>query len=241
MHCPTAPLAPLSSHGFTGPEDRGHVALCGTAAGLFAIRRPGVTLAVWRRRLPAGIAGESARLGPGPDAAPDAAPDAPAGRPSVRLVTTPDGVAADLAAALPSGWAGGPLIRDAARLVRLYAGIVGCPAVQLRLDSVAGGGCRFFHADHVGLRLLCTYRGAGTHWLPDDAVERSALGRGDNDAVLADPHRIRKLGTGHVGLLKGEDWPGNRGRGLVHRSPPADPSGAPRLLLCLDHHDHDED
>lgn len=227
MHCPTAPLVPLSSPGIAGPEDRGHVALCGTAAELFAIRRPGVTLAVWRRRLPAGITGECGRLG--------------SGLGSVRLVTTPDGIAADLAAALPSGWAGGPLIRDAVRLVRLYAGIVGCPVVQLRLDNLAGDGCRFFHADHVGLRLLCTYQGAGTHWLPDDAVARSALGRGENDAVLSDPRRIRKLGTGHVGLLKGEDWPGNRGRGLVHRSPPADPSGAPRLLLCLDHHDHHDE
>jgi len=61
----------------------------------------------------------------------------------------------DLAAALPSPWVDGPLIRDAVRLVRLYADIVGCPTVQLRLDSVAGDGCRFFHVDHVGLRLLC--------------------------------------------------------------------------------------
>ncbi|WP_280109885.1 DUF1826 domain-containing protein [Azospirillum sp. B506] len=46
------------------------------------------------------------------------------------------------------------------------------------------------------------------------------------------------MSAGDVALLKGEGWPGNRGRGLVHRSPPAAPSGAPRLLLCLDHDEH---
>lgn len=203
-----------------------HVVLCRSATGLSAIRQPGVTLALWRRSLPAGLAAQLARLGQ-------------ADRPSFRLATTPDEAEEDLAAALPAArWIAGPLLGDIARLVKRYADIVGCPNVLLRLDSVAGDGCRFFHADHVGLRLLCTYQGAGTHWLPDDAVNRPALGRGDNDAVLADPGRLRAFGTGHVGLLKGEWWPGNRGRGLVHRSPPADTTGHPRLLLCLDHHDH---
>lgn len=210
------------------PDSRGghgHVALCRTAGALSVIQRPDVTLAVWRRRLPAGLATQCAALGM-------------ANRPSFRLATTVGDAATDLAAALPARWIDGPLLPDILRLVRVYADIVGCPTLQLRLDSVAGDGCRFFHADHVGLRLLCTYQGAGTHWLPDGAVTRSALGRGDNEAVLSDPRRIRTLRAGHVALLKGEAWPGNRGRGLVHRSPPADPSGAPRLLLCLDHDDH---
>lgn len=203
-----------------------HVALCRTAAELSAIRQPGVTLALWRRPLPTGLAAQLARF-------------TGADRPSFRLATTPDEAEEDIAAALPAARrTAGPLLDDIARLVRLYADLVGCPAVMLRLDSVTGDGCRFFHADHVGLRLLCTYQGAGTQWLPDEAVNRPALGRGDNDAVIADPTRLQTFGAGHVGLLKGESWPGNRGRGLVHRSPPAAPSGLSRLLLCLDHDDH---
>lgn len=201
-----------------------HVVLCRSAAGLSAVCRPGVTLALWRRSLPEGLAVQLARLGQ-------------TDLPSFRLATTPDDAEGDLAAAMPSARRiAGPLLGDIAGLVRLYADIIGCSGVLLRLDSVAGDGCRFFHADHVGLRLLCTYQGAGTQWLPDDAANRPALGQGDNDAVLADPHRLQAFGAGHVGLLKGESWPGNRGRGLVHRSPPA--TGRPRLLLCLDHHDH---
>lgn len=218
-------LAPVTTLHPGRPGGHGHVALCRTANALPVIQRSDVTLAVWQRRLPAGVAAQCATLGT-------------ADRPSFRLATTVDDAAADLAAALPTRWIDGPLLPDVLHLVRVYADIVGCPALRLRLDSVADDGCRFFHVDHVGLRLLCTYQGAGTHWLPNGAVTRSALGRGDNAAVLSDPRRLRTLRAGHVALLKGEAWPGNRGRGLVHRSPPADPSGAPRLLLCLDHDDH---
>lgn len=221
---PNSP-APLTAPHPQRPRADGQVALDRTSCALSAILRSDVNLAVWQRRLPAGIAAQCARLGR-------------ADRPSFLLATTAEDVAEDLAAALPSCWIDGPLLRDIVRLVRIYTGIVGCPAIRLRLDSLADDGCRFFHVDHVGLRLLCTYQGSGTHWLPDGAVTRSALGRGDNDAVLRDPRRLRTLRAGHVALLKGEEWPGNRGRGLVHRSPPADPSGAPRLLLCLDHDNH---
>jgi hypothetical protein len=37
-----------------------------------------------------------------------------------------------------------------------------------------------------------------------------------------------------VGILKGERYPGNAGRGQVHRSPPVADGVPPRLLFCLD-------
>lgn len=219
------PLPPAATLPPAGPKGHGRVAICRGANGLSAIARSDVNLAVWRRRLPSGLSRQCAQL-PEQD------------WPSFQLATTPDEAAADLAAALPSRWTTGPLLDDIVHLVTVYADILGCTAIRLRLDSRSGDGCRFFHVDYVGLRLLCTYQGAGTQWVPDAAVIRSALGRGDNDAVLSDAGRVQALRAGHVALLKGEEWPGNRGRGLVHRSPPADPSGARRLLLCLDHDDH---
>ncbi|BAI71118.1 hypothetical protein AZL_004800 [Azospirillum sp. B510] len=215
--------ASTADRGTNGAAD-GHVAFCRTAGGLSVIRRSEVTMAVWRRRLPAGAGAQGARIA--------------ANRLSCHLATSPDQAGEDLTAALPPRRIDGPLLHDIIHLLRVYAGIVGCTAVRLRLESLSGDGCRFFHVDHVGLRLLCTYHGAGTQWVPDEALTRSALGQGDNGAVLSDPGRVQSLRTGHVALLKGEGWPGNRGRGLVHRSPPADPSGAPRLLLCLDHDEH---
>ncbi len=220
-----APLAtpgappPLPVHQDPAPAQ---VALCRTAGALSTIRHPNVTLALWRRRLPAKLA---ERIDQWPDA----------DWPSLRLSTTPDRVARDVIAAAPL--IAGPLIADIARLARVYADIVGCPSLVLRLERVTGDGCKYFHVDYVGVRLLCAYRGAGTQWAPEDAVRRDGLGLGDNRAVLPDARRARSLRTGHVGLLKGEAWPGNRGRGLVHRSPPATP-GSPRLLLCIDHDAH---
>jgi hypothetical protein len=37
-----------------------------------------------------------------------------------------------------------------------------------------------------------------------------------------------------VGILKGDAFPGNAGRGLVHRSPQIAGSGRTRVLFCLD-------
>lgn len=199
----------------------GHVVRCRAGGHLRAIHDPAVTLAIWQRRLPPALVRGIDRF-------------TVADWPGVRLATTADTVRGDLgrtaARHLPA-----PMAADIARMVRLYAGMVATRTVALRLDAVADDGCAYFHVDHVGVRLLCTYRGAGTLWLPDDAVNRTALGTGNNDAVSAGPGRVRSLATGHVALAKGEAWPGNRGRGLVHRSPPADAKGPPRLLLVLDH------
>jgi hypothetical protein len=101
--------------------------------------------------------------------------------------------------------------------------------------------CPRFHVDHVICRLICTYFGSGTEWLPESSVTRSALGIIDVKADFADAiaHNqgcepdIRTLREGSVGLLKGEKWPGNEGRGLVHRSPAASAEQS-RLVVTLD-------
>lgn len=209
------------------PAVRQHAVRCATGGELCAILEPGVTLAVWERPVP---------------------PDLPAGLdgipatawPSLRIETTAGCVHGDLAAAWPQRLPAAltaALRADIAHLVRLFADLTTAGTVAVRLETMTGDGCRYFHTDSVGIRLLCTYRGAGTLWVPDDAVDRKALGRGDNAAVTPDPSRVRALAPGHVGLLKGEAWPGNRHRGLVHRSPTRDPRVGPRLLLCLDHAD----
>lgn len=215
-------LALSNPVGAVGPPPSLHAIECRAEKDLAVIREPGVTLAWWRRGLPDDIAGQLAALVPGE-------------WPSFRHIGTPAALCAALAEDAPAvGRPESPLGGDIAHLARLYARIVGSPIVSLRLEPVLGNGCKYFHADHVGVRLLCTYRGAGTLWLPDDAVVRKALRQGDNGAVVADSARVRQLQPGDVALLKGEAWPGNRGHGLVHRSPPADPS-RPRLLLCIDH------
>ncbi len=99
--------------------------------------------------------------------------------------------------------------------------------------------CPKFHVDRVPCRLVTTYQGIATEWLPHEVVDRTKLGRGslgqpdDRTGLYQNKHEIQQLGCGDVALLKGVLWEGNEHAGLVHRSP-ALPRGDKRLLLTLD-------
>lgn len=196
-----------------------HALTGGRAAVLRTIRDPMISLAVWMRVPPRGLRMVADAL----------AARAPF---SVAAEDRPGPAAATVTAGLPGSTGCGRtrLTADIARLARIFAEIAGTTAVRIRLDAIDGPACRLFHADHVGLRLLCTYAGPGTEWVPDHAVARAALG--DNARAIPRKAAIRRLPRFAVGLFKGEAFPGNAGRGIVHRSPPV--RSAPRLLLCLD-------
>lgn len=94
--------------------------------------------------------------------------------------------------------------------------------------------CPRFHVDKIPVRMVTTYQGPGTQWLPEEAADRLALGHSQygHQDVCINPEQIRELRLGSLALLKGECWPGNEGRGLIHRSPVV-PNGK-RLMLSLD-------
>lgn len=196
-------------------------------AGLAAIHRSSVNLALWTRRLPADLADDAGWSAAEPFSSEHRIEMGPINM-RRRIAQLLD------AAGLPPG-AGRPLLAsNMARLVRLFAALSGFSQINLRLELLDHDACRLFHCDLKGLRLLCTYYGPGTDWLPEDAVDRRALGGGCNRAICRDPGRIKRLATGTVGLFKGEAHPGNAGRGIVHRSPPIAKEGLRRLVLCLD-------
>lgn len=129
---------------------------------------------------------------------------------------------------------------DIDRLKVLLVSQTGAGAVRLRLESVEETGERLFHFDSITLRLLCTYAGPGTQWLPEDNVDRAQLrlqGRSvaaANRAIVKDARRVHALRPWWVAVLKGEAFPGNAGRGLVHRPPPAGRRGETRVRLRID-------
>jgi len=129
---------------------------------------------------------------------------------------------------------------DLRRLIPTFAAITGDDEVVVRLHTIRDGMCEKLHADYVTLRMLCTYAGPGTQWVAPGDVVREHLRRTDlpveeaNAAVLRHPNALRQVQAGDVLVLKGEMWPANPGRGAVHRSPPIDTSGPPRLLLRID-------
>lgn len=129
---------------------------------------------------------------------------------------------------------------DVAWLAAAFCELFELRAAGLRLHTLDKAMCPRFHVDRVPARMICSYGGIGTEWLPEFAVDRGKLGLGgcgmpDHESgLITDPTAIRKMPAYAVGLMKGESWEGNGGCGLVHRSPQPTAVLPRRLLLTLD-------
>ena len=127
---------------------------------------------------------------------------------------------------------------DVRWLAGMFAELTGASRLGVRLVRLQKPMCPRFHTDFVGLRLLTTYCGVGTEWLEHEQVDRDFLGHRSMDVpdarsgLLRPGAVVQQLPEFAVGLLKGDAWPGNHGRGIVHRSPAA--RGEARILLSLD-------
>ncbi|WP_085315517.1 DUF1826 domain-containing protein [Derxia lacustris] len=144
---------------------------------------------------------------------------------------------------LPAAEGRDALAADIEALMALFAGLVCARRLRLRLEVLHRIMCSRFHTDFVGLRLLCTYRGAGTQWLDEGCADRSRLAlhaQGSDDetsGVILDPAGVHEIARGTVALLKGAAWvdaEGRRAPGVLHRSPPVAAEDAPRVLLVID-------
>jgi hypothetical protein len=126
-------------------------------------------------------------------------------------------------------------VEDAKSLVQLFAQISGINDMRVLVAKVNHNMCRRFHTDINDLRLLCTYTGPGTIWLPEEIVDRKALeSYKDNDCIVLDERLVQQAQTGAVVILKGAIYPSPNTRACVHRSPTVTESGALRLLLRID-------
>ena len=147
-----------------------------------------------------------------------------------------------LLASIPDGPERAFLEADIYELAGQFGALLGRKHIHAGLSVQRTDGCRKIHTDFVSLRLLCTYAGPGTDWLPNEDLVREHLGRTDVDVDAANRSMIRpgavlrRCEPGEVLLLKGEAYPGNRAWGAAHRSPPIEELGAARLVLKLDEH-----
>lgn len=132
-----------------------------------------------------------------------------------------------------------PLVKDMTRLVDSFCSLFNLKETELKLTVITEVTCPRFHVDMVPCRLISTYIGRATEWLPHEYVDRSKLGAGnrgkpDNKSGLfKSPSNIQHLNKGYVAILKGESWNSNNGGGLVHRSPEASKKTS-RLVITLD-------
>nr|WP_010130416.1 DUF1826 domain-containing protein [Microbulbifer agarilyticus] len=157
---------------------------------------------------------------------------------SHRLVL-PTAKACNLAQGIPGLHAFPHLRADIELLADMFSCLFDLSAIGIRLSVLSDTMCPRFHVDRVPCRLITTYTGAGTEWLPHDLLDRRKLGAGsaglsDAESGLYPPtETVQSLAAGEVALLKGELWAGNEGAGLVHRSPAIE-AGSQRLILTFD-------
>lgn len=129
------------------------------------------------------------------------------------------------------------LTRDVVRLVACFARFVDARKLRVAFGPVRTDQCRKFHVDFVSYRLVTTYVGPGTEWVPDDAVRREALEdppacpHEANRAILRDASAVRRAEPGEVIVMKGA-LRSSLG-GAVHRSPPIERVGRPRVVLIV--------
>lgn len=131
------------------------------------------------------------------------------------------------------------LLDDITLLTDMFACLFDQDIIGLRLRVIDSPMCPRFHVDQVPSRLITTYAGPATEWVPNEFADRSKLGAGNNgfsddeSGLLQQPCHIQSMQTGDVALLKGGRWQGNEDKGLIHRSPNHG-DGQKRLLLTLD-------
>lgn len=130
---------------------------------------------------------------------------------------------------------------DIALLTELFCEAAGSERITMKLGTSDRTDCPVFHTDYVPLRLLCTYAGAGTEYLAEHDVQRASLGQGAgcsaqaaNVRIMKEGAVVRRVDAYSVAFCKGATWPGNRGRGLVHRSPERMEGMPPRIKLTID-------
>lgn len=117
-------------------------------------------------------------------------------------------------------------------MLEAFCDLVEPSQVGIRIAALQHAMCPRFHVDRVGIRMLTTYTGPATEYLEEQDVDRARLVTREEAARPG--ARVQVADSFDVVLLKGETWPGNEGRGAVHRSPNVPSSASPRVVVTLD-------
>lgn len=110
---------------------------------------------------------------------------------------------------------------DIAGLARRFMDLMHVSAIRLRLDGVTTNACKKVHTDYADVRLITTYAGPGTDYLP--------YGAADNGGDCC----LERVPTGAIALFKGRTYAPSHAP-CLHRSPPIEGSDATRLVLVID-------
>lgn len=121
--------------------------------------------------------------------------------------------------------------------LEVVACLFGSEALGVRIIQTKSVPCPRFHVDQVMARAVLTLSGPGSEYVLDHQVQRAFLGHGaqgqpdEVSGLLHAEATLKSVSEGELCLFKGEDWPNNSGKGLVHRSPQC---GQTRCLMTID-------
>lgn len=120
-------------------------------------------------------------------------------------------------------------VDDMANVCNVFCDVVGEDAIGFCLGTERG--CRRYHLDNVPMRLLVTYAGQGTEWLPETASDREAFEGGmANEFILKDPSARQFVGLWDIAVFRGGP------KGVLHRTPDSALNG-PSILMRLERED----
>ena len=118
-------------------------------------------------------------------------------------------------------------INDITHLCKIFSDIQNTNSISMWIGSKRG--CKRYHIDNVPQRLLVTYSGEGTEWLPDDAGDKIAYLNGEpNEKILKNSKRKQIVNEWDIAIFKGGS------EGLLHKTPDT-ALNKHSILLRLDH------
>lgn len=104
--------------------------------------------------------------------------------------------------------------------------------VNVKLHVVEDNKCKYWHQDCVPFRMIATFRGACTEWVPPEYKQETLKRR------QFDSEHMQSLKHCDVALFKGRDDVDDDVNfdtpGIVHRSPQIEGKGSCRLVLVID-------
>ena len=118
-------------------------------------------------------------------------------------------------------------VSDMADICQIFCDTLSSKSISFCLGTERG--CSRYHIDNVPMRLLVTYMGQGTEWLPNEIANRAAFEEGlPNEKIVKDSSKIKSIKTFNVAIFRGG------AAGLLHRTPDSALKN-PSILLRLDH------
>ena len=118
-------------------------------------------------------------------------------------------------------------LNDMAKICEVFCDIENSNAIGFCLGTERG--CRRFHVDNVLQRLLVTYAGKGTEWLPESCADRDAyLSGAPNEKIVKENSESQFIDQWNVAVFRGGP------HGLLHRTPD-EALKTPSILMRLDH------